>query len=373
MRVRDKKEKLRCGIVGCGVIAPSHAESYLVSSDVEFAWVCDSEKEKAVRLCADYAALNICTDYKEMLQDEKLDCVSICTDHASHAHIASEFLSRGIDVLCEKPFAVSRSEISLMKRAAKQGNSILSGVLQHRFDRDFILIKKLIADGCLGKILNASLDMRFSRPQSYYLRDEWRGKWKTEGGSALINQAIHFIDILDWISGGIDSLCAVIDNLSHGSQIETEDTASAVLSFKNGATGSVNVTSSSHLQWEPRISIAGTSGTAFLGEKGIISLRPDNESLADSPVPEKHKDVNLKSAKDYYGSGHAAQISDFLGSVRTRRTPFVSAEDAGRAAEIIFTFYESSRDRGWKKVTGEDGFADEGLGNTVRTRTCVVP
>ena len=345
-------QTIRVGIIGCGVIGPTHAEGYFKQPGVELAWLCDLDEAKASALAERYEVANITTHYDEILSDPTLDCVSVCTDHASHAPIVTAALTRGKHVLCEKALAASRSGLSAMTSAhAAHPELIFAAVSQHRFERLNQLLKQYLDEGILGTLLTASVQVRCLRTRDYYEEDAWRGTWEEEGGSVLINQAIHFIDALLWITGGVSRLCGSYANHTHQGVIETEDTAVAALCFRNGALGTIEATSSSNLRWDHTLSFCGEEGTLEIrGDKPLrielndktVQARVERELNGAQDAP-----ADVTAGKDYYGSGHTGQIADFVNAIREGRQPFVTASDVQHTLDVVLGIYESHRQGGW--------------------------
>jgi predicted dehydrogenase len=343
--------KLRVGIVGCGVIAPLHAESYRLVDGVEIAWACDLVEEKARRLAEKYAIAHVTTDYRELVSAADVDCVSVCTDHASHSPITVAALDAGKHVLCEKALAASTAGLEAMFAAhARNPELAFGGIFQHRFDQDVQLLKHLVDEGALGDLLTAGVQVRCWRSPDYYRADRWRGTWAEEGGAVLINQAIHFIDSLLWIVGGARALCGTYANLAHGDSMETEDTAVATLKLNCGALGSIEATCSSHLNWEPTLSLHGTRGSIDLRGGQALKVRFADESKAaeiERDLAECDRAMKVAAGKRHYGTTHPEQIADFVEAIRQGRPPFVTARSARHAVDVVLGIYQSHRTGSW--------------------------
>ncbi|MBN1875789.1 MAG: Gfo/Idh/MocA family oxidoreductase [Anaerolineae bacterium] len=347
-------DKLKCGIMGCGVIAPLHVESYRRVPDVEVVWACDLVEDKVRALAEKYDIPNVTMDYSVLLADMDVDCVSICTDHASHTPIALAALNAGKHVLCEKPLAANAAGLDAMLAAQKRHpDLIFSGVFQHRFDRIFQYTRRLVEEGAFGTLLTANLQVQCLRTDDYYRADAWRGTWAQEGGSLMINQVIHFVDALSWIMGGVASLCAVYDNFTHQGVIETEDTVAATLRFKNGALGTIAATSSSYLNWEPTLSFHGTAGSLDIRNGKVVRVEFADAALEQRikrEIANGDEAKPLSVGKSYYGPSHISQIADFVDAIREQRAPFIPAEAARHAVDIVLGIYRSHREGGWVTI-----------------------
>ncbi|MCX7848204.1 MAG: Gfo/Idh/MocA family oxidoreductase [bacterium] len=346
--------ELTCGIIGCGVIAPAHIQGYQAIPGVRVTWACDLIEEKARQRAAEYGIAHVTRDYREVLGN--VDCISVCTDHGSHAKITADALRAGTHVLCEKALAATPAGLRMMFEAhARYPYPIFAAVFQHRFDAEIRYLKELVNEGAFGTILTAGMQMRCLRTEEYYRADKWRGTWDKEGGAVLINQAIHFIDALAWIMGGIEAVQGTYTNLTHNGVIEAEDTAVAMVRFRCGALGTIEATCSSNIDWEPTIAIHGSRGAVELRHGKPTKIEFENEEVAARvrdgfaacAVPS-----SVRSAiRSYYGEGHSAQIADFVDAVRHHREPFVTARSARHAVEVVFGIYESHRTRKWVEIT----------------------
>ena len=328
------------------VIAPTHIEAFQKHDDVQVEWLCDLIQKKSDDLAARYSVPNTTTDAKALLASD-VDLVSICTDHASHAELAVAALQAGKHVLCEKALAHNQDGLTQMIQAADAHPDLLfTGIFQHRFDAVNRRIRQLIADGALGRMLTAGVQMRCRRTHDYYSSDSWRGTWDHEGGSVLINQAIHYIDLLRWTMGGVTSLTGMHANLTHGESIETEDTAVAALRFTNGALGTIEATCSSHINWEATLTYHGTDGSIELRHDKPVKIIFKDEARAEEVTRDLEQcrmTAKVDAAKDYYGTGHAAQIADLLDALRNGSAPYVTARSAARTVDLVLSLYQSNK------------------------------
>jgi len=360
--------KIRVAVIGCGVIGPLHVECYKGHRNVEIAWLCDLDVEKARKVAERLAGTaaphqrfagrspSITADAAEVFADPRVDAVSICTDHASHEPLVSAALKAGKGVLCEK--AMTHNAASLKKMlasAAKYPEPVFAGVFQHRFDPINREVKKILEEGLFGTLLTAGVQVRCYRSDDYYKGDAWRGTLKYEGGSILINQAIHYIDQLLWIAGGYESVVGATANLTHKGVIETEDTAAAVLRLKNGAIGIVEATCSSNIDWETNISLHGSAGALEIRDDKVVKLNFRDKKAEGKIAKRLANAINggrasSRAGKTYYGSGHPAQIADFVDAVVKRKhggtpcgTPFVTGQSAAETAAAVFGIYAAAR------------------------------
>jgi predicted dehydrogenase len=347
---------VKVGIIGCGVIAPTHAESYQSLDNVQVRWACDLQQDRANELASKFGIPNVTTRAEDVFADQDCQAVSICTDHASHQQLCAQALAAGKHVLCEKALAARPEQLDQMMQAhATRPDLVFSGVFQHRFNTIYQVLKKHIEGGQFGQILTAGVRMHCFRSDDYYRADQWRGTWAYEGGSVLINQAIHMIDILAWMLGGVQSVSAAYANRTHTESIETEDTAVALLKFRNDALGTIKATCSSHYHWKPIVSIHGTAGSVEIvnGKVEALDFKDKPKALAmREELDAAGKPVQAPTGKTYYGGHHQLQIADFVEAVRQKRQPFVPAEQARHAVDIVLGIYESHRTGGWARLPG---------------------
>ncbi|MFW5856657.1 MAG: Gfo/Idh/MocA family protein, partial [Planctomycetota bacterium] len=301
-------QRLRIGIIGCGVIAPAHVESYQKLDDVEVVWACDKEEPKAAALAEQYGIPKVGTDYRAVLANGDVDAVSVCTDHASHAPISVAAIEAGKHVLCEKALAAVAAGLDEMFAAhARHPDCIFAGVFQHRFDSAIQYLKELVDGDAFGRIVTAGVQVRCYRGPEYYRKDAWRGTWAEEGGAVVINQAIHFIDSLCWVMGGVEAIAGRFANLTHGDCIETEDTAVAALRFRRGALGTLEATSSSHFGWETTLAIHGAEGGVELrqGQAMKVDFRDETKQAEiREEFARRHDAKTIEAGKSYYGPSH---------------------------------------------------------------------
>ncbi|MBQ6102446.1 MAG: Gfo/Idh/MocA family oxidoreductase [Kiritimatiellae bacterium] len=341
--------KVRIAVIGCGVISELHLRCYAHNPAAKVVAVCDLIPDRARRAAEERApGARWTTDAAAVFADPEVDAVSICTDHASHAALACAALAAGKHVLCEKSLARTAADLKRMLAAAKAHPELVAaGVFQHRFEPLPRVLHDLVAEGAFGRLLAATGSLWTLRDDRYFETDAWRGTKKGEGGSVLINQAIHYFDLLIWIAGGADAARSFAANLGHKGVIETEDTVAVALRFRNGALGSFTATSAGMRQWKSTLAFQGTAGSVEVRDEKLFSL-----VLADKTA-EKRVRARIDKAlaagadlfpkgKDYYGPGHQAQIDDFVRAVRTGGRPRVSFADAAESDAMVFAAYASA-------------------------------
>ena len=343
---------IKCGIIGCGVIAPTHIEGYQALSDVQVVHLCDLIPERADKLGEKYGIARRSTDYRRLLADPEVDLVSVCTDHASHAQIVVDALNAGKHVICEKSLGRVPADLKRMCDAAKAHPELVaSGIFQHRFQPANRTLKQMVAAGKFGRIVAVNLAFSCLRTDEYYNKDAWRGTFAGEGGGILINQAIHHLDQLRYVFGDVKRLVARTANLTHQGVIEVEDTAAFVMEFKSGVFGTVVATNSAAADWRSFLSLIGTELCLEYANEIPVHVEGRNAELAreveaalavrnDAPVV----------GKKYYGVGHTDQLADVVDAIREHRAPAVTIEDAADSSALVMAVYESAARGGWVDV-----------------------
>jgi UDP-N-acetyl-2-amino-2-deoxyglucuronate dehydrogenase len=265
-----------------------------------------------------------------------VDAVILCTPSGLHAAEAVAAAHAGKHVIAEKPMATTLADADRMIRACRNAGVTLSVILQYRFNRDALRLKRAVEAGLFGRPVLGNAFVHWHRTQAYYEESGgWRGTWSLDGGGALMNQSIHAIDLLQWILGPLESVCAYADALAH--DIEAEDTASAALRFASGALGVVQGTTSAHRDWPLRIEIQGTEGSAMLEGPRLTVWQPVREEKLLSArelesLPRSREDEPL-------GVAHRLQLEEVFAALREGREPPIPGVEARKAVEIILGIY----------------------------------
>ena len=318
-----------------------HAESLKRIKGVRITAVCDIKQSIAADKARRYGC-NSYSDYKEMFSSESLDSVHICTPHYLHAPMIIEAAKRGINVLTEKPMALNPSEAKKEIAAAKKACITFGVISQNRFNPGSVLVKKRISDGSLGRMKSARLVLSYCKPDAYYRKSDWKGRKDKEGGGVVIDQAIHYLDILRWLSPSpIGYVESNIANRSH-SFINVEDSAEGVIRFKNGFYASFYLINYYSYDDDPEIEIDC--------EKARVNIVKDSVKIryfkgrVESAGPKKSEYIDYgDGVKDYWGYCHYNQIKDFYDSLQAGRKPAITGEDALKTQELVWAIYESSR------------------------------
>ena len=344
---------MKCGIIGCGIIAPTHAAGYRQLPHVELTACCDLIPERAEKLAREYSIAHVYTDYRKLLADPEVTAVSICTDHASHAKIFCDAIAAGKHVICEKVPGRTPEDLKQMVRAAAaRPDLVAAGIFQHRFVPGNIALRELIRQGKFGKLLLANLNFSCKRTEQYYRNDPWRGTIAGEGGGVLINQAIHFIDQLRFLFGEIRQVAAKCANRTHQGVIETEDTVALVAEFESGLFVTANATNSAFINWRSTLSISGTEAQAEFVDEKLSFL--DGSDPAEVAAMREALSGNEKGddivGKSYYGVGHTDQLADFLRAIEEHRAPRVTIAEAANSAALVHAVYAAAASGNWEPV-----------------------
>ena len=323
---------MKSAIIGLGIIGSLHLEN-LILQGREVVALCDVEVDKAKAL-ADKFELNIpiYSDWKEMIAREKPDVVHVCTPHYLHAEMVIGLLDKNINVLCEKPLCIKKSDITLILEAEKRSSAQLGVCHQNRYNPATVFVKDYLKD---KKIVGAYGSMVWNRGKDYYESADWRGRFATEGGGVLINQALHTLDLMQYFCQMPKFVTASADNLSLKNVIEVEDTVSAV--FDGDIPFTFFATNASANDFPVEIKFKLSSGE-------IVSLL-SRAVIAGGQYKEFPKSLLTVSGKPCYGSSHYYLFEDFYGCIKEgRRFPIDGAEGA-KVVRLILTAYESNKEK----------------------------
>ncbi len=331
---------MRIGLVGCGRISRNHLAAIAKLNDkLELAAVCDVVEERA-REAAGETGARVYTDYEQMLDREDLDIVSICTPSGLHAEQGVMAAEAGCHVITEKPMSITLEGADRLIHACDKHRVSLFVVKQNRLNPTMQLLKRAVDKGRFGRIFFVQSNVFWSRPQSYYDQAPWRGTWEFDGG-ALMNQASHYVDALYWLVGNVEYVIASTATLAR--KIEAEDTGAAILKFRNGAIGTLNVTMLTYPRnMEGSITIIGEYGTAKVGGMAV-------NRIEKWEFKEYDDDDRLVESADYqppnvYGYGHYAYYQNVLDTLlKNPNTPHIDGRSGRKSLEIVLAIYRSAQ------------------------------
>ncbi|MBN1580701.1 MAG: Gfo/Idh/MocA family oxidoreductase [Anaerolineae bacterium] len=338
-------EKLKWGIIGCGVIAPWHADSVIASPYADLVAVCDVDVAKGQAFAQKYGA-TFYPDYKHMLEKGSLDAVSICTPSGLHAEMTIAAAQAGVNVLCEKPMAITVPQIDAMIAAVEKAGVKLEVIFQRRTYETTQRVRQAVQSGLLGQMTLGDAYLKYYRSPDYYTSADWRATWELDGGGALMNQGVHGIDVLAWTMGDVESVYAKAE--AKVRDIVVEDTCVALVTFKNGAFGVIEGTTSSNPGEKTAFHFHGDKGTIVLDDNGIQKWAvSEDRSVRAQNDPEQcvtREALSATADPTAIGrAGHQAQVDDLCLSIREGREPMITGASARKSVELILAIYESAK------------------------------
>lgn len=336
---------MKYALIGCGRIATNHMKA-AVNNELEIAAVCDILPEKMEALLAKHELENDetikrYTDYKQMIAEVKPELVSIATESGNHAEIALFCIDNGVNLIIEKPMAMSIADADeIIKRSDEKG-VVVSACHQNRFNVAIQELRKAVEAGRFGKLSHGSIHVRWNRNQGYYDQAPWRGTWAEDGG-ALMNQCIHGIDLLRWMMGDeIEEIYGVTRQQFHN-YLEAEDVGMAVIKFKNGAIGTIEGTTNVYPKnLEETLYIFGENGTVKIG--GTSTNNIDVWDFADETEEDQANKGLEEQTSNVYGNGHTSLFADVMDAIKTGRKPYIDAVAGRNALEVVLSIYKSQK------------------------------
>ena len=332
--------KVRFAVVGCGRIAQNHFEAVARHAErAELAAVCDTDPARLAAAVAKTGARGFAS-LTELLAAAPADCVVLATPSGLHPRQTIEAARAGVDVMTEKPMATRWHDGLAMVRACDEAGVRLFVVKQNRRNPTLQLLKQAVEQGRFGRIYMVGVNVFWTRPQAYYDSAAWRGTWEFDGG-AFMNQASHYVDLLDWIVGPVESVMAYTGTLARN--IEVEDTGVAAVKWRNGAMGSVNVTMLTYPKnLEGSITILGEKGSARVGGVAVNKIE-HWEFEQPHEVDERVADASYQTTS-VYGFGHPLYYDNVINTLRGEAQPETDGREGLKSLELLIAMYMSSRD-----------------------------
>lgn len=329
-------QKLGAAIIGCGAIHPLHAGSIAELEDAELRVVIDADPEKAQGAASRYGC-EAATDYKVLLEREDIQIVHLCTPHHLHAEMALELFAAGKHVLTEKPIAENAAAAQAMIDAAKKNRRQLGVSFQNRYNDASRIIHEHIVSGELGRLVCMKGIVTWHRGRAYYESGAWRGKWSTEGGGMLINQAIHTLDLLQWFGGEITSVKGSVTCDTLEDAVEVEDSAHACIDFVSGARALFYGTNGYRADSPVELEVVFEHGVLTQRRDSLYLWKDGRETLLSEPPRSNF------GGKSYWGPSHRKLIADFYAHVREDRPFWINGEEGIKALHLIEALYERTR------------------------------
>jgi len=331
--------KIRIAIVGCGRISKNHFGSLEKhANDLELVAVCDNNAETLKAHQEQYKVKGYLR-MEQMLEQEELDIVALCTPSGVHPDQAVLAAKYGVNVMTEKPMATRWQDGVRMVRACDDAGVRLFVVKQNRRNTTLQLLKRAVEEKRFGKINMVHLNVFWTRPQAYYDQAKWRGTWEFDGG-AFMNQASHYVDLLDWLIGPIDKVQSM---MSTTRDIEVEDTGVLNVKWRNGALGSMSVTMLTYPKnLEGSITILGEKGTVRVGGVAVNDIQIwDFDETKD--YDEQIQQVNYETTS-VYGFGHPLYYKNVVDVMRGNAEPETDGREGLKSLEVLIAAYQSARD-----------------------------
>lgn len=342
---------VRFALIGCGRIAKNHVAPLLEIPRAKLVAVCDLIADRTNAIATKHGIPSY-TNYHTMLQKEEVDVVNILTPSGMHPRHAIDVMTRyRKHVVIEKPMAMSLEDLMKLQEAAGKYKVKVFPIYQNRYNKAVQKVRSDLLSGALGKPVLGTVRVRWCRPQSYYNRDPWRGTWAMDGG-ALTNQGIHYIDLLQYLMGNVESV--YVKTATQLVQVEVEDTAVGVVTFAKGPVGIIEVTTAARPDdMEASISILAEKGTAIL--TGIASNQLSTYTLH----PEERERFS-EQFPDAYGYGHWPFFKDVIADLIDGKPHPISFEEGSRAIRLLNALYRSAEDGVVVRLT--DGLGSRRLG-----------
>jgi UDP-N-acetyl-2-amino-2-deoxyglucuronate dehydrogenase len=329
---------VRVALVGCGRISRNHFDAIEKIDGLELAAVCDIVPDRA-RAAGERYRVPFFESFEEMLASVRSDAVAICTPSGLHPRHGMLAARAGKHVICEKPMAISLEAADELVSECDAAGVHLFIVKQNRLNPAIQLLKRAIDRERFGRIYLANTTVRWTRPEEYYDQAPWRGTWEFDGG-AIMNQASHYVDLIQWLVGPVESVMAKTATLAR--RIETEDTGVAVLKFRSGALGVIEVTMLTYPRnLEGSITILGEKGTVKVG--GTAVNRVEHWTFADYDDDDKLIEAATTNPPTVYGFGHEGYYRNVLAVLRGEAKAETDGRAGRKSLELILGIYESAK------------------------------
>ena len=328
----------RVALAGCGRISKNHFEAIDQIDGLELVAVCDTDPERAERAGAEWKVKHF-TSYEKMLKDSKADVVTIATPSGLHAEQGVAAAEAGKHVVMEKPMAISLTGADALVHACDKAGVQLFVVKQNRLNPPVQLLKRAVDRNRFGRIYMASCTVHWARPQEYYDQAPWRGTWEFDGG-AFMNQASHYVDLIQWVMGPVESVMAKTATLAR--RIETEDSGIAILKFRSGALGSIQVTMLAYPRnLEGSLTVLGEKGSAKIGGTAVNKI--EHWEFAEYDEDDKLVEAANTNPPNVYGLGHQGYYRNVLSVLRGEAKADTDGRAGRKSLELILGIYESAK------------------------------
>ena len=342
---------IRFGVIGCGAIYTVHCTALQTITGAKLVTVYDEVHSTALE-AANKFGVSASSSLDELL--DQVDAVIVCTPSGLHAEIGIRAAQAGKHVIVEKPMDTTMAKARALVQACRESNVKFTTISQHRFSTAIRRLRSAVRDGDLGSMVMGDAYIKWYRTQAYYDSGGWRGTWALDGGGCLMNQGVHYIDMIQWIMGGVKSVQAQVRTLAH--DIEVEDVATAIVQYKSGAMGVIQGSTSCYPGMAERIEVHGRNGSIVVEGDRIKMWKVDAAAAQTGkygggvmmqPTPSLHLSEQVTDEIDdataKWGEQHRLQIEDFVRAIQDDRDPFIQGEESLEPLKVILAIYESSR------------------------------
>lgn len=330
------------GIIGLGMIALKHAQAIASVPGAKLVAVLSSDAKKAAEFAAQYGGTPY-TNLETFLADPALQVVNICVPSGEHARYGIPVAQAGKHIMVEKPLEITLENADRLIAACHEAGVKLAVISQRRFEPDIQRLRQALDSGLFGPLISADVFIKWYRTQEYYDSADWRGTYRLDGGGALMNQGVHYVDVLQWLAGPVKSIRALTRTAAHN--IEVEDLALALLTFENGAVGLLEASTAHYPGLLERLEITGRNGTAVLeaGKFKVWEFKEPSGETVDT-TDDTPGESGARHPGDITSRGHAFQIADMVAALREGRDPAITGEDGRKPLQIIQAIYQSARE-----------------------------
>jgi UDP-N-acetyl-2-amino-2-deoxyglucuronate dehydrogenase len=328
------------GLIGGGNISETHARAARAIPGVEIAAVFGTNAEKIGRLCREYGGKPF-SNFDEFLVHRPMQLVALGSPSGLHAEQGITAARQGLHVLTEKPIDITIERADALIAEAHKAGVQLGVFFQDRYKPDILSVKNAVVAGALGKPILVDARVKWYRPPDYYSNSRWRGTWALDGGGALINQAVHTLDLMLWMFGEVKTVQAIGKTALH--VIEAEDTLIAMLEFANGAVGVLQAATSVFPGYPRRLELTGSEGTLIIEQDRLLTadLKSRSPDLLKSSEVDKNPSWSSPVVSD--ARGHQAVLEDFLRAIRTNTKPRCDGQQGRRSLVLVQAIYEACR------------------------------
>jgi predicted dehydrogenase len=332
-------------VLGLG-IGNHHCQAVTMAKGARLVAVCDHDEERLEKARTRFDVRGY-SHWQDLLKDDEVDVISICTESGTHATFAVDAARAGKHIVVEKPLDVTPARIKKIREAVRATGVKCTCMLQTRLDPCNFQIKKKIDAGKMGDIIGVHGSLPWFRPDSYYEgpHGEWKGTWKLDGGGSLINQGIHTIDLMQWFAGPVEEVSAYCGVFTH--DIEAEDQTAAILKFDNGALGTLVTTTCANPGAAQRIHMYGSKGSLVKRGPAIerydMGTKREQATMLERFAVKEKADAGSSDPMAIAAAGHLRIIQDMADAIRKGRDPFVTLEGATHSVEIICAIYKSAK------------------------------